>query len=59
MNEEIEKHLFGNTDILTEKEELKYNKYTSDSTGIPEFFGGIHIHKSRSFDDFFTVFRLS
>jgi len=56
IDEEIEKHLFGNTDILTGKEELNYNKNTSDSTGIPEFFGGIHIHKSRSSDDFFKLF---
>ena len=51
MDKEIEKHLFENTDILTEKE--KYNPYTSDNTGVPEFLGGIHIHKTRSFDDFF------
>jgi hypothetical protein len=54
MDKEIEKHLFENTDILTEKE--KYNPYTSDNTGVPEFLGGIHIHKTRSFDDFFKIF---
>ena len=54
MDKEIEKHLFEKTDILTEKE--KYNPYTSDNTGVPEFLGGIHIHKTRSFDDFFKIF---
>jgi hypothetical protein len=39
---------------LTEKE--KYDTYTSDNTGVPEFLGGIHIHKTRSFDDFFKIF---
>lgn len=53
MDEEIKKHLFENTDILTEKE--KYNPYTSDSTGVPEFLAGIHIHKSHSFDDLFKI----
>ena len=56
MDEEIEKHLFGNTDILTEKEELNQSGYTSDNTGVPEFLGGIHIHKTRSFDEFFKMF---
>ena len=44
----------GVTDNLTEKQ--KYNTYTSDNTGVPEFLGGIHIHKTRSFDDFFKIF---
>jgi hypothetical protein len=54
MDDEINKHLFGETDNLTEKQ--KYNTYTSDNTGVPEFLGGIHIHKTRSFDDFFKIF---
>ena len=54
MEDEIYKHLFGETDKLTEKQ--KYDTYTSDNTGVPEFLGGIHIHKTRSFDDFFKIF---
>ena len=54
MDEEIRKHLFGNSDILTDKQQ--YNNYNSDSTGVPEFLGGIHIHRTRSYDDFFKLF---
>lgn len=52
MDEEIYKHLFGNTDKLTENQ----NTYTSDSTGIPKFLGGLNVHHTRSFDDFFKLF---
>jgi hypothetical protein len=55
MDEEIEKHLFENTDILTEKEELNQSRYTSDNTGVPEFFRGIYIHKGSPFDDILKI----
>lgn len=54
LDKNIEEHLFSHPDILTDNK--KYNTYTSDSTGIPDFSGEIHIHKSRSFDDFFKMF---
>lgn len=54
MDEEISKHLFSNTDILTEKKQD--TKYFSDNTGAPEFLGGLHIHRTSSYDDFFKLF---
>ena len=55
MDKEIEKHLFENTDILTENEGLNQTKYVSDNTGLPEFFKGIHIHKGSPFDDILKI----
>lgn len=54
MDDEIRKHLFGETDNLTENQNPKY--YTSDSTEIPEFLGGLHIHKTHPFDGLFKLF---
>jgi len=55
MDEDIKKHLFENTDILTENEELNQTRYVSDNTGVPEFLKGIYIHRGSPFDDILKI----